>query len=117
MPYKKILIVDDERRMREMYTRSLRAVGAEVIEASDGWEAIEILIREDIDIVLLDLRMAEIDGKEMFDVIQELNPNLKVIIFSVYPVDKQRQIVPQAREYFDKSEGSFILLERINSIL
>ncbi len=117
MENKRILIVEDEKRMREIYSRLLRAVGVEVVEAADAWEATEVLIREKVDLVLLDLRMAEVDGKEMFEVIQELNPDLKIIISSVYSIDKQKKMVPSAQDYFDKSQGSFILLEKIHSVL
>ncbi len=114
---KKVLIVDDETKIRELYARLLRAVGLTVLEATDAWEATDLLMKQKVDLVLLDLNMPEVDGKEMFDVIQEFNPQMEIIVFSVYPVDQQKKILSQATEYFDKSEGPFNLLEKMNHIL
>ena len=114
---KKILIVDDEERVRELYIRTLVEEGFFVRHASDARKAFNIIIREEIDLILLDIKMPEIDGKTMMEVIKEFNSKLKVIVTSVYPIEKQKQMIPEAIGYYDKSQGLSCLLKKINEVL
>ncbi len=62
---KNILLVDDSSTMRKIIGRSLRQAGidfANIFEAADGLEALEILEKEDVDIVLSDINMPNMDG-------------------------------------------------------
>ena len=63
----RILIADDSRVMRRIVVRTLRQAGYDwdVIEASDGAEALEVALREDPDLVLSDWNMPEMTGIEM----------------------------------------------------
>ena len=114
---KKILIVDDEQRVRELYVRALGEEGYSVRDAADARKAFNIITREEVDLVLLDIKLPEIDGKAMMDVIREFDFNLKVIVTSVYPIEKQKQMIPDAKSYYDKSQGLSCLLEKINEVL
>ncbi len=114
---KKVLIVDDERRIREIYVQLLQAMGLTVLSASDAREATNIIIREPVDLVLLDINMPYVDGKQMFDMINEYNPNLRVIVSSIYPPEQQKRLIPCATDYYDKSQGLFFLVEKITNIL
>ena len=114
---KKILIIDDEERILEIYIRTFVEAGFIVRRAKNAWEATNILIREDMDLVLLDIRMPNINGKTIFEIIQEYNPNIKVIVFSVYPINVQKQMVPLAKDFYDKSEGPLNLLEKVTNAL
>ncbi len=60
----KILIVDDEDDLRTVLRIRLKAQGMEVIEASDGLEALEVAVREKPDLVVLDLMMPSMNGYE-----------------------------------------------------
>lgn len=120
MRKKRILIIDDEERIRKNYSRLFKAAGKtvfEVIEAGDVIEAAEILTREQIDLVLLDIRMPGIKGREMFNVIHTVNPNIHIIVASVYPIERQKQIIPEAEDYYDKSQGLLGLLEKATNAL
>ena len=114
--YERILIVDDEERIRNIYTRLFVERGFIVRQASDAVKATNILIRDNIGIVLLDIKMPEINGKTMFEVIEEYDPDIKVIISSVYSIDKQKRMIPKAADYFDKSQGLTILLNKIETL-
>ena len=114
MNKKKILIIEDEERIRNIYTALLVERGFLVRAATDATQATNILIREDVDLILLDLKMPEVNGRTMFEIIQECNPHTKVIISSVYPIDRQKQMVTQAADYHDKSQGLEALLEKID---
>ncbi len=114
---KKILVIDDEERVRRVYVRTLVEEGMLVREAQDASEALNILIREDIDLVLLDIKMPQIDGKVVFEVIREYDPSLRIIISSIYPIDQQKHLIPYALDYFDKSKGVAYLLEKITAVV
>lgn len=115
---KKILIIDDEEKIRKIYKQILSKAAKdrfEILEAASAREATNILIRQHVDLVLLDINMPEENGKVMFEVIKEYNPQLKVIVASVYPIHEQKHMIIGAIDYFDKSEGPLKLLEKINN--
>lgn len=114
---KKILVIDDESNIREIYIRILVEDGFLVRQASDAKRAFNLMIRESMDLILLDIKMPEINGTTMMEVIKEFDPNLKVIVTSVYPVERQRQMIPGALNYHDKSQGLGSLLMKINEAL
>ena len=114
---KRILIVEDEQAMRDMYSRLLRSVGWKVVDVGDARGATNILIRKELDLILLDINIPEVDGQQMFEVIKEYDSNLKIIICSVYPIDKQKRMIPQATDYYDKSQGPFVLLTKVYNAL
>ena len=113
---KKILVIDDEIKIRYIYTRLLVQEGYIVRMAQDAREATNVLIREDIDLILLDLKMPEVSGKTMFEIIQEYDKKINVVVSSVYPVDEQKRRVPDAIDYFDKTKGVGVLLEKVKHV-
>ena len=116
---KRILVVDDEARIRHIYSRVIRAAASnvfDVLEASDATQAGEVLVREKVDILLLDLRMPGINGVNFSRIIREISPGTQVIVTSVFSVEQQRSLIPEAREYFDKSQGTLALLDKIASV-
>ena len=114
----KTLIVDDEAKVRNLYRRLLTSESFTVLEAENGEQAGLVLIQHtDIDLVLLDIRMPVVNGAVLFDLIKLHNPQAKVIVTSVYPLDDQRRVIGAADGYHDKSEGTEILLSRIKNVL
>jgi two-component system, cell cycle sensor histidine kinase and response regulator CckA len=81
-----ILLVDDEEALRDLGTILLTRFGYEVVTANDGIEALEIYQREKdrIALILLDLIMPEMDGKQCLGEILRVNPNAKVVLASGY---------------------------------
>jgi len=84
-----ILLVDDEALVRRIGRTLLSRLGYQVIEAQDGLEAVEICRTrgESLDLVLLDLTMPNLTGKETFARLHEMRPDLPVLICSGYLVD------------------------------
>jgi nitrogen-specific signal transduction histidine kinase/ActR/RegA family two-component response regulator len=84
-----ILVVDDEAVVRAVAQGVLRHNGYRVLTAGDGKEALDTIAqrRSEIDLVLLDLTMPRMTGKEAFRRIKESHPDLPVIICSGYLVD------------------------------
>ena len=81
-----VLLVDDEPMVRDLGNEILCSYGYQVVLASDGLEALEIYKNKgkEIDLVILDLLMPNLGGKETLVRLQELDPAAKVIICSGY---------------------------------
>lgn len=114
---KRILIIDDEQRINQMYTMLLSEEGFEVRRASSAQEATNILIREPFDLVLLDIKMPEVDGKAMYEVVREYDHHLKVIVSSVYPIEEQIRHILGASAYHDKAQGVELLVAKVKEVL
>lgn len=76
----KLLIVDDEDDVREFAASFFRKRNIEVISASSGEEALEILEKKKLNLILLDIRLTGIDGIETLKRIREKDKDTKVIM-------------------------------------
>jgi two-component system cell cycle sensor histidine kinase/response regulator CckA len=85
----RVLLVEDEDSVRNFAARALKRQGYEVLEASTGVEALDVVAREQgrIDIVVSDVVMPEMDGPTMLKELRVRSPDLKVIFVSGYPDD------------------------------
>ena len=79
---KRILVVDDEASLRTTLTAQLKDRGYSVSSAGDGDIAIEMLGFEYFDLILLDLKMPNVDGYEVLRYVKEKHPSTKVIILT-----------------------------------
>ena len=81
-----LLLVDDEEIILEAATAMIESLGLKVITATNGLEAMEVIKRPDlqVDVVLMDLTMPHMDGREAFQAIRRLHPNMPVILSSGY---------------------------------
>ncbi len=81
-----ILLVDDDEAIRNLGVRLLNQFGYKVITADDGKKALEIYQREGdgVSLVILDLIMPVMDGKNCLEEILRINPNAKVVVASGY---------------------------------
>jgi DNA-binding NtrC family response regulator len=83
MPEKnRILVVDDEEALRTVLSTELTSEGYEVTPASDGNEAIDFIKSSDYDLVLLDIKMPNVDGFEVLKFIKGNKPLIKVIMLT-----------------------------------
>ncbi|OQX25081.1 MAG: hypothetical protein BWK80_17475 [Desulfobacteraceae bacterium IS3] len=78
----RVLIVDDEEGIREGSARIITRMGCKVFKASRGEEALEILEKEKVSIILLDLKMPGMDGMEVLNRIQRKDKSILVIIIT-----------------------------------
>ena len=72
----RVLVVDDEAGLREMMAEALAGQGARVETAPGGREALEILARVPVDVLVLDVRMPEVSGTDLWSQVSQANPAL-----------------------------------------
>lgn len=81
-----VLLADDEELLRQLGDTMLREMGLNVILACDGKEALEIFAEhcQEIDLVMLDVVMPVVSGRDAFRMMKEINPNIRVLFLSGY---------------------------------
>ena len=82
--YPKVLVIDDEEISRISCERILKRIGIETTKAGSGREGLDLLMREPHELVLVDLKMPEMDGMEVARRIREYDPNTVTIIITGY---------------------------------
>lgn len=89
----KIMVVEDDQSLREIYSIRLTAEGYEVVSAGDGEEALAIAVKERPDLVLSDVMMPKISGFDMLDILRSTpeTKNIKVIMMTALSSDDQRK--------------------------
>lgn len=83
-PTARILVVDDERSMRELLAIVLKREGHEVLLAADGRSAIKILEQESVELLISDVRMPDLSGVEVLAAAQRTNPDIIGIMITAY---------------------------------
>jgi two-component system, NtrC family, response regulator PilR len=103
-PAARILIVDDERSMREMLEILLRREGYDVAAAENGTAAIALLQERPFDMLISDVRMPDVSGIEVLRTAKALNPGIIGIMVTAYGSKESIQEVLrlQAADYLDK---------------
>ncbi len=79
-----VLVVDDEQDIRDASERILTRIGFQVLKASSGNEALEVLTKNRVSIVFLDLKMPGMDGLEVLKRIREMDETIQVIVITGY---------------------------------
>lgn len=99
-----ILVVDDEQVHRYMLCSMFKEWGWRCVEADDGQTAVEAVSKHTYDAILMDVRMARMDGREAFTKIHAMNPSLPVIIMTAYSSvdDAVEAIKHGAHDYLTK---------------
>lgn len=119
MSEKKILVVDDESRIRKLIKDYLRRGGYEVIEASDGEEALEIFYKtKDISLIILDVMMPNLDGWEVLKEIRE-SSGVPIIMLTAKSEeeDELNGYSLGADEYVLKPFSPKVLVARVEAVL
>ena len=119
MSDRKILVVDDESRIRKLLKDYLRRSGYEVLEASDGEEALSVFYKtKDISLIILDVMMPRISG---WDVLKEIRESSKVPIIMLTAKGEEEDELNGyslgADEYISKPFSPKILVVRVEAVL
>lgn len=113
----RLLVVDDEASIRNMYYRIFSRRGFDVLTAANAMAANDILVHQHVDIIFLDINMAEVHGDDLFELIRAFHTNVKVLVASVYPLEEQKERIKDADAYFDKSDSQESLLEIVSTLM
>ena len=101
----KILLVEDDRFIRDSFSGRLRNNKYEVSSAKDGGEAIEKIAANDFDVVITEIGIPRVNGIEVLKFIKKNKPKTKVIMMSIYVNEKVINKVMElgADKYVEKS--------------
>lgn len=89
----KIMVVEDDQSLREIYSIRLTAEGYEIVSAGDGEEALAIAVKERPDLIISDVMMPKISGFDMLDILRSTpeTRDIKVIMMTALSSDDQRK--------------------------
>jgi len=114
---KKLLIVEDEENLRDLYAEDLEESGYEVIKASNGKEALNLVRNGTFDLIIMDIRMPEMDGIETLGKVITMEKKIPVIIYTAYSNYKSNFMTWTADAYLTKSTNLDDLKKKINELL
>jgi len=131
----KILVVDDEQSHRTMLKAVLSKEGYEVFEADDGTSAVKAVESDTFDLILMDIRMTDMDGIEAITEIKKFSPSIPVIMMTAYAsvktavealksgaydyltkpldMDELKILIRKALDYYHLQKENIFLKERL----
>ena len=114
----RVLVVDDERAIRRFLRTSLAANGYALYEADNGAEALEAVVRDRPDVIILDLGLPDMDGTEVTARLREWS-RIPIIVLSVrdQEADKIAALDAGADDYLTKPFGVGELMARMRVVL
>ena len=114
----KILLVEDDRFIRDSFSERLRNNKYEVSSAKDGGEAIDKITTDNFDVVITDIRMPRVNGIEVLKFTKKNKPKTKVVMMSTYINQKVINKIMElgADEYIEKSSFLKDIFKIIDSI-
>lgn len=114
----KILVVDDDPEIRDVVHIFLRNEGFQVFEAEDGLQALNILNREEVDLIILDVMMPNLDGiKTCFKIREALNIPIIMLSAKGEDIDKITGLTTGADDYVAKPFNPLELIARVKAQL
>ena len=114
-----ILVVDDDNNTRRLFKAVLEAENYLVSTAKNGEEALQLMEREYIDLVVLDIMMPKMDGYELTTLLRETKNNLPILMVSAkqLPEDKKKGFLVGTDDYMTKPVDEDEMLLRIKALL
>ena len=114
-----ILVVDDDKNTRMLLKAVLQAENYTVFTAENGEDALSVMDKEHIDLVVLDIMMPRMDGYAFTRLLRENNNNLPILMVSAkqLPADKQKGFLVGTDDYMTKPIDELEMLLRIKALL
>lgn len=116
-----LLIVEDDYQIRDLLKRLLEGFGYKVIEAVDGEDAIKVFNenKEKIQLLILDVIMPKKDGKQVYNEIKRIKPDIRAIFSSGYKTDivQRKGIVEEGLDFIFKPISPNELLVKVREVL
>ena len=115
----RILIVDDDIVTRQLIGAYCKKQKQSVLYAATGIEALEILYKENVDLVITDIRMPSLDGKKLLQEIKAFAPQLPVLIMTAHSsIDEAVLLLKSgAEDYIPKPISAEVFKHRMDSVL
>ena len=113
----KVLIVDDEPHLRLLYETELRRAGFETMTASNAVQGLEFVETMKPDLVILDIRMAGMDGIEAMQRILERDNKIPVILNTAFSSYRDNYLTWAADAYVTKSSDVNELVDTVKDVL
>ena len=114
---KTILVADDDKNLRRLYKAELEAEGYRIMLAENGLQATDIIERENPDVVVMDIRMPEVNGLEAMAKILKKNRRVPIILNSAYSYFQDSFLTWAADAYIMNSADLQPLKEKIREVL
>ena len=114
---KRILVMDDEEHIRKLYKMELEDEGYQVIATGECKEGLRHIESQDVDLVILDIRMPDMDGRDVLARAREVDIKLPIIISSAYPMFKQEFGVWAADAFVVKQHDLDELKSKVQELL
>ena len=114
-----ILVVDDDKNTRMYFEAVLKNNNYTVTVAKNGEEALEVMDREHVDLVVLDVMMPKLDGYKFTKTLRECDNNLPILMVSAkqLPADKNKGFAVGTDDYMTKPVNQDEFLYRIKALL
>lgn len=114
-----ILIVDDDKNTRRLFSALLQAQGYHVLTAENGEDALAVMEQAHIDLVVLDVMMPKMDGYAFTKTLRECNSNLPILMVSAkqLPEDKEQGFIVGTDDYMTKPVNEKEMILRIKALL
>ena len=114
-----ILVADDDKNTRKLIQAVLEGEGYRVSTAENGEEALDIMDREVVDLVVLDIMMPRMNGYEFTETLREADNNLPILMVSAkhLPEDKKQGFLVGTDDYMTKPIDEEEMLLRIKALL
>lgn len=121
MPKAKIVIVEDETSINELLEYNLQAEGYETVCVPDGGEALDVIFKTRPDLVILDLMLPSMNGKEICKVLKSDDRTRSVPVIMLTAKSEETDVVVGfelgAEDYVTKPFSPKVLLSRVNAVL
>ncbi|MCD7727178.1 MAG: response regulator transcription factor [Ruminococcus sp.] len=114
-----ILVADDDKHTRMLLKAILQNANYEVVTAEDGEQALEVLDREHIDLVIVDIMMPKMDGYEFTKIVRDSGNTIPVLMLTakILPADEKQGFIVGTDDYITKPIDEEKLLYRIKALL
>jgi PAS domain S-box-containing protein len=116
-----VIVAEDDSQVRELIKEVLEGFGYKVMEAADGEDALKVFNenKDRIQLLILDVVMPKKNGKEVYDEIRKVRPDIKAIFTSGYNVDiiHQKGILEEGSDFISKPISPEELLRKVREIL
>ncbi len=115
----KILIVEDNENLQKLYSAILKSNGYTTLSAMNGAEALKILEKEHVDLMILDIMMPVMDGYELTDVLRQGGSELPILMITAKSAreDKRAGFLVGIDDYMTKPVDEEEMLLRIKALL